>query len=233
MLVCAPIARRSQSPRPHDRHQRPEIRKEDTGHKPRKARGRAAAACDRTRGGGSILPSRYALAGLFPDRAHRRGAGGHHPLRRLVVHQPCRCLGKAAYPQGLSARQLSALHRAWRWAHLWHCRLDGDRGAHRQSVRPQPGELWRDDARPHADRAQRLSHAEADIRDGPLQEWRLLQARWPDRVSPPRSPFDRVYCRRSAAGDRGEDRRCRPARHGVHAERPEPHHGLHSVRAGE
>ena len=44
---------------------------------------------------------------------------------------------------------------------------------------------------------------------------------------------DRVPRRRSAAGGRGEDRRRQSADHRVHAERPEPDHRLHRLRAGE
>ena len=66
---------------------------------------------------------------------------------------------------------------------------------------------------------ERLPHAEADLRDGALQEWRLVQARRADRVSAARALRHRVPRRRAAARGGGEDRRRQSDDHRVHAER--------------
>ena len=104
------------------------------------------------------------------------------------------------------------------------------RHAHRRPGRPHPGADGRAAALAHAGRAQRLRHAQADLRDGARPEVTLVSRGGPDRVPEARSRRDRLRHRadpwRDPGALRGGDGQRLPADHaqsdlGLPAVRPE------------
>ncbi len=127
---------------------------------------RAGPAAPDAAGPAAGLAHRRAAAQLLPDRSRHRRPRHHHALFRLVVHQRHGRLDQAVRAQGLPARHLSAVRGAGLRPHRRHRGADADRRARRQPARPHAHLLRRADGRRHADRAQRLPRAEADLRIG-------------------------------------------------------------------
>ena len=140
------------------------------------------------------------------------GPGHHHALHRLVLHQHHRRLGEALHPAASTIPTPTCRFPIpGVGPGVRHRRPHADRRACRQPARPLADQRRRADARAHADRAQRLSGPEADLRirgDGLGAEPELPEGR-ADGVSLQGHLVDRVRHRRGGRADRRRDSRAR------------------------
>ena len=180
-------------------------------------------------------PPRRAAAQLLSHRAHHRRSRDAHGLYHLVVHQLRRRVVEAAHPAHLSCPKPICRSRS-RASGFCSASIvsDPDRGACRQPAGPLAHLVRRNDARSHADRAQRLSRSEADFRihghDGRHAAW--LPEGGPDRVSLQGALVARLRHRR----DQGRDQPDQAGRRGgsahrLHADRHRAADGLHLLYA--